>query len=196
MQGVNIVSRLLERYKRVNYWLLALPMASLVIMFMLDAINVTTIRLFGFRATPSSKEMVEELMIVVVYVSLAYVLLGPGHIKTDMLKNRLGSRLRFVFDMLSDTAVLSLAAFCTWTTGAGAFHAVTHGATKMGDVEMALSPFYIVITMSFVLLAFAALLVMLQHILCFKENLYSQPGEQGRSPSAEEQVLKEGVPDK
>jgi len=195
MQGANKVSRLLERYKRVNYWLLALPMVSLVIMFVLDAINVTTIRLFGFRATPSSKEMIEELMIVVVYVSLAYVLLGPGHIKTDMLKNRLGPRLRFAAELLGDTAVLFLAVFCTWTTTAGATHAITHGATKMADVEIALSPFYIVIAVSFALLSFAALLVMIQHVLCFKESRYSQPSEQDRGLSAEEPALKGGVPD-
>ena len=195
MQGANVVSRLLERYKRVNYWLLALPMISLVIMFVLDAVNVTTIRLFGFRATPSSKEMIEELMIVVVFVSLAYVLLGPGHIKTDMLKSRFGPRLRFTAGLLSDTAVLLLAAFVTWTTTAGAIHAITHGATKMGDVEMALSPFYIVIAASFALLSFAALLVMVQHILCFKESRHNQTSEQDRDLSAGEPTLKEGAPD-
>ncbi|MBI2868997.1 MAG: hypothetical protein HYX96_04140 [Chloroflexi bacterium] len=114
-----IVSRVLDRVKQLNYWLLAIPMIALVGMFFLDAANVLTIRVFGFRATPSQKELIEEQLVLVVYIGLTYVLLGPGHIKTDMVKNHLKPLMRFFADLVSDLAMLSLAVFTTVATSSG-----------------------------------------------------------------------------
>ena len=168
MQENDLVTRLLEKYKQFNYWLLVVPMIAMVAMFLLDAVNVATIRLFGFRATPGQKELIEELLIVVAYAGLAYVLLVPGHIKTDMVKNRLRGRLRFVADIAGDAAILFVAVFCTWTTMGGTIHNITFGSRKQGEIEFSLIPFFVLITLSFALLAFAALLVMIKHIQNFK----------------------------
>ncbi len=178
MQGANLVSRLLERLKQINYWLLILPMIALVGMFFLDAVNVTTIRLFGVRATPAQKELIEEQLILVIYVGLAYVLLGPGHIKTEMVKDLFGPRLRFIATMISDTAMLSLAAFTTSAITAGAITSFTHGATKMGEIQVPLGPFHMMIAVSFAMLTLVALLVMIHHILCFREGQHKQLSKQ------------------
>ncbi|MBI2868516.1 MAG: TRAP transporter small permease [Chloroflexi bacterium] len=169
------LGRLIEKFKQVNYWLLSVPVLALFAMFFLDAANVTTIRLFGVRATPIQKELIEQLIILVVFLALTYVLLGPGHIKTDIIRNHLNRPLRFAAEMISDVTTLLFALFCTWTTGAGTLYTIQVKAQTMGIIQLSLAPFYVAITLSFALLAIGSLLVLIRHIMLFREGRYPLP---------------------
>jgi TRAP-type C4-dicarboxylate transport system permease small subunit len=139
-------------------------------MFFLDAVNVLTIRLFLFRLTPVQKELIEELLVIVVFIPLAYVLLGPGHIKTELLKSRMRGITRFSADMLTSIALLVLSVVCFLATGSGALHAIESGSVKMGDVQFPLSPFYVMLSFGFLLLSIATLLIMIKQIFTFIES--------------------------
>ena len=173
MQGTGRIVRLIEKVKKLNYWLLIIPMLALVGMMFLDAANAITIKLFSVRATPAQKELIEELLIVVVYVGMAYTLLERGHIKTDMLKNRFGPNLRFAADMLSDLACMVLFGYMAWASVNGAIYNLVRHSIKQGEITLPLSPFYVILAASIAMLFFASVLVFINHI-----HLRSSPDSQ------------------
>ena len=164
MQGTGRIARLIERVKKLNYWLLAVPMLALFGQLFLEAANITTIKLFGVRTTPSQKELIEEFLIIVVYSGMAYTLLERGHIQTNMLKNRLRPKLRFVATMISDVACVTLFGYMTWATVNGAIWNLVRHSGKQGEVIIPLSPFYVILAVSITMLFFAAVLVFINHI--------------------------------
>ncbi|MBI2868388.1 MAG: TRAP transporter small permease [Chloroflexi bacterium] len=169
MNSTNI-KRVIDGFQKANRWLMALPMAALVGMLVLDSVNVTTIRLFKFVAIRGQKDLIEELLVVAIFVPLAYVLLGPGHIKTDMVVNALKARLRFAATMISDIAILSIALFCTWTSVFGGLAVFARGTTKQGDLQLPLTPGYTAISLAFILLVIAAVLHLVYHIALYRDK--------------------------
>ncbi len=177
MNKIERTSWLIEKFQKFNFWLLIFPIAAMIIIFFLDAANVLTIRFFGFKLTPIQKELIEDLLVVVVFLPLAYVLLGPGHINTDMFKDRFAPVFRFFADMVSSLALIFLAVIGFLATGTGTLHALRAGSVKMGNVQFPLAPFYICLTSGFFLLIIAATLIMLKRIFLFQQNSSQYTGK-------------------
>jgi TRAP-type C4-dicarboxylate transport system permease small subunit len=184
-------SKIVETYRKINYWMLPFPIICMVSMILLDSLNVTSIRLFQVRVTPLQKELIEELIVIVIYFGMAYVLLGPGHIKTHMLKDHFGAKIRFASDMITDLVTLAFASFTAVAATAGTIEAYTRKWFHMGDIEFTIVPFFAVIAVSFILFAIAALMVLIQHILEFKETGYSQYKKLSIQEQAELEALRE-----
>lgn len=164
MQEKKGIDRAVLGLKKLNYWILFIPIIAMFGMMFLDGVNVITIRFFGFRAVPGHKELIEELMIIVVYVGLAYVLLERGHIKTNILKNQFPPALRFAADIIADLVCIGLPAFMAYVSGTGLVWSIIHRSAKQGDVQFPLTPFYVVVTASFAMLSIAAVFIMIKHI--------------------------------
>ncbi len=180
----NRISWMLDRFKRFNYWLLILPMLALFGMMALDALNLITIRLFGFSATPGHKVIIEELIIIAVYTGITYALLGPGHIRTDILKDHFGPHLRLAADLISYLVGLGIAGFITFSTGTRAINAFVTHVDKMGEIQVFVAPFYLAITISFALLWLGLLLLLIQSILSLKGGATTKA-----TPSAGEKTI-------
>jgi len=121
--------------------------------------------LFAFQ-----KELVEELLVIIVWLPFAYVFIGPGHIVTDIFRNRMGKRLGFVADMITGFAVLLAAGIAFWASLKGSAHAIQVKSLKMGEVQFSLIPFYISLNISFFLFAVANILLMLKKFFCYRKD--------------------------
>jgi len=170
MTSLERVSWLIEKFKRFNYWLLYIVIAALAVTFILDSINPIVIKLIGVALFPFQKELVEELLVVIVWLPFAYVLLGPGHIVTDIFRNRMGRRLGFASDMLTGVAILvgGLVAFSASLIGTA--YVIQFKSVKMGVVQFSLIPFYVSLNISFFLFIIADILLILKRIFAFKEE--------------------------
>ena len=164
------ISQAADKFKQFNSWLMYISMAALVATFILDSLNPLTIKLMGIRLFPFQKELVEELLIVVVWLPFAYVLIGPGHIVTDIFRLRMGRRMGFAADMLIGLAVLVAGGGAFLASLSGSAHAIQFQAVKMGEVPFSLIPFYITINFSFFLFVIADILLMLKRIYAFRES--------------------------
>ncbi len=165
MTGTERISKAINVFQKINWALVVISVIALVAMLLLDSVNIITIRLFSFRATPFQKEAIEELLIIVVFLPLAYVLVGPAHIKTDMFKNMTPKTVRFGMDMVTGIAITVLSVGCFLATGKGTLHAIQFHSVKMGDVQFSLIPFYVCITLSFLLLFIGNILVVMKQIV-------------------------------
>ena len=164
------ISQAVEKFKRFNSWLMYIATVALAVTFILDSLNPITIKLLGIRLFPFQKELVEELLIVVVWLPFAYVLIGPGHIVTDIFRVRMGRRMGFAADMLIGVAVLVAGGVAFLASLSGSAHAIQFQAVKMGEVPFSLIPFYITINISFFLFVIADVLIMLKRIYAFRES--------------------------
>ena len=120
---------------------------------------------------------------IIVWLPFAYVLLGPGHIVTDMFRNRMGQRSGFVADMIVGAAVLVAGLVAFSASLGGTLHAIRFRSIKMGEVQFSLIPFYVTISVSFFLFVIADILWMLQRVFRFKQG---EPGSRGKTPDIKE----------
>ena len=164
------ISQAIKKFQRFNSWLMYIVVFALCTSFIVDSLNPIIIKLLGFRLFPFQKELVEELMIVVIWLPFAYVLIGPGHIVTDIFRIRMGRRMGFAADMLIGVAVLVAGGVAFLASLSGSAHAIQFQAVKMGEAPFSLIPFYITINISFFLFVIANILLMLKRIYAFRES--------------------------
>lgn len=169
MMNLGQVSWLLTRFEKFNYWMMYLVIGALVTTFILDSLNPLCVKLLEFNLFPFQKEMVEELLVIIVWLPFAYVLIGPGHIVTDILRVRMGRRQGFVADVIVGIVTIAVALIAFLASLSGTIHTIQFDSKKMGEIQFSLIPFYIFINISFFLFFIAAILMILKRIFVFKE---------------------------
>ena len=155
---------MVNMFVRLNHYLLWIPVLCTIAILFIDSANVLTIRLFGVRATPSQKELIEEIVTIVALFPVAYIYLVPGFIKTELIVSRIRPGVRFVLEVASDLVILIVAGFCSYAGIGGFIKAVTTNALKMGSWQFPLWPFFGFIALGFVFLAIAAIFRIIQRI--------------------------------
>jgi TRAP-type mannitol/chloroaromatic compound transport system permease small subunit len=164
------ISQAVEKFKRFNSFVMYISVAGLFITFILDSLNPLCVKLLKFNLFPFQKELIEELLVIIVWLPFAYVLIGPGHIVTDILRTRMGRRLGFVADVIVGIATIAIGLLAFLASLKGTFHSIQFNTIKMGEIQFSLIPFYIFINIAFFLFLIAGILLMLKHLFAFKEG--------------------------
>lgn len=170
MKDPRLVLKLFDKFLKFNYWLVYVAVFAIIISVLLDSINPITIRFFHFQTTPVQKELIEELLLIMIYVPFAYVLMGPGHIKTELIKRRFGRRLGFAADMLVDSATFALGVIIFSASISRLQHVIKYDSIKAGEVQFSMLPFDAAMSFSFLMIIIASILLMLKHIYIYKKG--------------------------
>lgn len=92
----------------------------LFIMMMFIAIDVVGRYVFN-APIPGSIDFVTVMMVLVVFPAFGYLTAQDGHVRTDILFDRLSKRWRGIFDIVNSLFSLFLIVCITWQLGARAW---------------------------------------------------------------------------
>ena len=139
---------------RVSKCLLYIGAVCLFAMMVIDTVNIIGVKL-GYKVIPSGKTIIEELMTVVVFVGLGYVLLKDQHIKTEIVKKRFSPVARFVTTIIQYFIVVFISIFIVWENCPTAVDYLRNNVTSPADIPVPMGPFFLLLAISFLNLAFA-----------------------------------------
>lgn len=175
---MKVISWLIAKLEKLNVWIIDVGVICLFFMMVIDTVNIIGIK-FGLEVVPAGKTFIEELMSVLVYIGMAYVLLGRGHIKTEILKNRFPRPLRFASDVLTYAVIASVGGFIFWRTIIAAIDSFQRHATVPAKILVPIGPFILIIALAFFNLALCALLVLIRE--CLSRSAGQEEGEKDPS---------------
>ena len=112
---------------------------TLCLMMLLTAADVVCRYIFG-RSIASAHDLIELMMVVVIFLGLSYTASVKGHVQVDLITSKLSKRTQSVLDSI--TSLLSVVVFATiaWRFGMNAWSSFTRGGATP-TVEIPLSPF-------------------------------------------------------
>ncbi|MCK4792859.1 MAG: TRAP transporter small permease [Desulfobacteraceae bacterium] len=154
---IRMVDYLLGKLEKTNKWLMVFGVISLFAMMIIDTVNVISSQ-FGGDLIPSGKTLIEELMTVVVFIGLAYLVFERRHIKTEILSRHFSPRLRFFSNILKYLLTASVSLLIFWMNAKTAIQYLMQNVTNPADVPIPMGPFVAIISISFLNLAITALL--------------------------------------
>ena len=94
-------------------------MVMLILMMLVVAIDVTGRYLFN-KPLPGSIDIVELLMVIVVFFALAYC--GEGHLRVDIVYGHLPKRVQLILDCITFAAGVFIVALISWQLFARAWN--------------------------------------------------------------------------
>jgi len=101
---------------------------SLIVLFvMMFFITVDVVGRYLFKSPiTGSIDFITVMMVIVVFPSFAYVTFLSGHVRTDVLFNRLTKRGQGAFDIFNSLCSIVLIGLITWQLGARAWSIIQH----------------------------------------------------------------------
>jgi len=117
---------------RVERLFLGLSMAGIAALGVLVASTVVGRALFGM-SIPDDVVIIQELMVAVIILPLAYVAADRGHIEVTIFTDRLPRRGRMALDVLGSAIGLVLFGFLAFAGWDGLAYAVTEGSYYDGE---------------------------------------------------------------
>ena len=114
----------------------------------IDAFNVVAIK-FGFVIFPAGKTIIEELMVVVVFVGLGHLFFVDNHIKTELIRKRLSPLLNSMIDYFKYILVLAISLFVFFENFPTAIEFLLNWVTSPADIPIPMGPFYFILAISF-----------------------------------------------
>jgi len=117
---------------RVERLFLRLSMAGIAALALLVASTVVGRALFGV-SIPDDVVIIQELMVAVIILPLAYVAADRGHIEVTIFTDRLPRRSRMALDVLGSAIGLVLFGFLAFASWDGLAYAVTEGSYYDGE---------------------------------------------------------------
>lgn len=161
---MKLITWLLAILDKANRVLINLGVVALFAMMIIDTLSIIGLQ-FGIRAIPGDKTIIEELMTLVIFIGIAYVLFERGHIKTEILKSRFTPPLRFASNVLAYLVMACVCIFIAWTNGAGAIEFLRLNVTSPADLPIPMGPFLLLIAIAFADLALCTVLLLIKECL-------------------------------
>lgn len=156
---MKVVDWLVIKWQVVNVAFIALGAACLFGMMMIDTVNIIGVQA-GREIIPAPKVLIEELMTVVVFIGIGDVLLGRGHIKTDVVKKHFPPRLRLISDLASHVLIIGASGFVCWALAVAAAKSFHEHATVAASIPIPIAPFILVIAVSFFNMGLCAVILL------------------------------------
>ncbi len=161
---MKIINWLLSGAEKFNRVFINVGAIAVVAIMVVDTLSIVGLW-FGKRVIPGDKTIIEEMMILVVYISLAYVLFERGHIKTEILKKRSSPPLHFASTVVALVVMMGVSIYIGWQNLFGGLECLRHNAVQTADLPIPTGPFFLVIAISFFNLALCALLFLIKECL-------------------------------
>jgi TRAP-type C4-dicarboxylate transport system permease small subunit len=131
-------------------------------MVLLTVVDVV-LRLFLNRPIRGALEIVEFLMVIVVFSAIAYTGLLKGHIVIQILPSRLPERLRAILDSIADLISIGFCGLIIWQGIAQALMSRMRNDIS-GVLSVPVSPFYYVLVLGMVLMGLIFLVNLLDSV--------------------------------
>jgi TRAP-type C4-dicarboxylate transport system permease small subunit len=145
--------------EKALYWVTrqASNLAMIVLMAMVLMIVVDiTLRRFFNSPLSWSFEVIEVMLVIVVFFTVAYCCATKGHISVDLLTSRLSKKGQVILEVLGYLLGLILFAFMTWCSILSALEEMaSHRVT--GILLIPIYPFILVVALGSTLLALVLL---------------------------------------
>jgi len=128
---------------RICMWIDSLTVAIMVLLLVTDIIcrNIFNISISG------TVEVIEVLMVLVVFFALAYTTLEKGHVIIDLFTQMMSAKFKIFVNIFSSLCGVFAFALFTWQTGTRSWENITSNnslATTM--LHISLTPFMVVAT--------------------------------------------------
>jgi TRAP-type C4-dicarboxylate transport system permease small subunit len=105
------------------------------------------------RSIKGAVDIIEEILIFIVFFGMAEVAAKKEHIKVDLIISRLSQGTQSIFYCLTSFATLSIAALMTWQLGARGWALILRPTLYTLNLEIPLGPFYLVAALGGLLLS-------------------------------------------
>jgi len=158
------MERIMNWLFKVNKWFINLGLISLFAIMVIDTVGIVGAK-YGVRIIPGGKTIIEELMTVVVFVGIAYLLFERGHIKTDFVKKHFPPGLRFFSDILAYVVMIGVSGLIFWTNGKTAIEYLELNVTSPADIPVPMGPFFLLISISFLSLGVCSFFLLIKKCL-------------------------------
>ena len=159
-----LLSRATLIVTKFNQFLLFIGAVSIFIMIVVDVLNVIGAKA-GVMIVPSGKTIIEEMLVVIIYIGMGYVMLNRGHIKTDILKNRFPHKVSFALDIFTFVLIIAVSTYI-FVKNAGTFMLFfTKGISLPGIVQIPKWPAQLLLVLGFLNLAVCTMLLLLESLL-------------------------------
>lgn len=109
-------------------------------------------RMWTGRSVPGLLELSETLLVVIVFLSIAYAERVEVHVRTEVLTRKFPRRLRLWTRVVVHAASASISLFLAWATTTRALDSFASAEYQPGLVRFPLWPARIVISIGFILL--------------------------------------------
>ncbi len=153
-----ILTRVLRYWRYLGY-------VAIVAIVAVTTVDVSGRFLFN-RPLPGGPELVEQLMVCIVFLMLPHISWVEKHIRVDFIIAHIAGkipRLTLLVSLVFDIMILVLLALLAWQGFGGAMRLLQVGETTE-VIGVPLHPFYFVLAVGFSLAFFAFLAMFVQHL--------------------------------
>ncbi len=109
-------AHLLERvFYRPIHWIACVGMSFIMIMMILTAVDTFLRNIFNHPIV-GAHELSEVLMVIFVFLAIAYTAIEKGHVAVDILTGRFSKRIQAIVDKVTNFLSLFIFLLITWQT--------------------------------------------------------------------------------
>jgi TRAP-type C4-dicarboxylate transport system permease small subunit len=154
MAGINI-TKLGHNTESVIHWIagVARSIASVLLALMVLLISFDVFGRYVLnRSIKGAVDIIEEILIFIVFFGMAEVAAKKENIKVDLITSRLSEGTQFLLYCFTSFATLTIAALMTWQLGARGWSLILRPTLYTLNLEIPLGPFYLVAALGGLLL--------------------------------------------
>lgn len=119
---------------------LAVFAAACVMAMMLLTCLDTGMRWFTGRSVAGVQEIVEQLMVAIVFLGMAYALRRGDHVAVKIVTDALSVRLAATLRLVGMVIMIFVVAWMTWRTGTHAWRSFLAGEVRFGLLQVPVWP--------------------------------------------------------
>ena len=149
---------------RVIKWLSYIAAGCAGVTMLIAVADVISTKLLRY-SIPSSVEFIEELMVLMVFLSIAYVAQERGHIRVTILERFMPGSLRFAFELFGHLVGIMVIGFLSWRSFVLLRYAIVTKLVKDGTIKFPLWPSDLAVFIGFTCLTIAFILLFAKTIV-------------------------------
>lgn len=120
--------------------LLAVLAAACVMAMMLLTCLDTSMRWFTGRSVAGAQEIIEQLMVAIVFLGMAYALRRGDHVAVKIVTDALPVRLAAILRLAGMAVMVFVVAWMAWRTGMHAWRSFLSGEVRFGLLQVPVWP--------------------------------------------------------
>ena len=137
--------------------------------------DVVGVKVFEW-AIPSSVEYIEELMVLIVFLCIAYVELERGHIRVTIIERFIPGILRHIFRLFGYLVGILIIGFMSWRGFELVQYSFEMGLNKTGTVRFPLWPSHMAVFIGLTCLTIV-------YLLLFSKTIVNRSDKQNNVPA-------------
>ena len=155
MTGINIAKlghgteSVIHTLTRIARRIASVLLALMVLLIAVDVFGRYVLN----RSIKGAVDIIEEILVFIVFLTMAEVAAKKEHIKVDLITSRFSEGIQSIFYCFTSFASLTIAALMTWQLGARGWALILRPTLYTLNLEIPLGPFYLVAALGGLLLS-------------------------------------------